>query len=82
MIEVTRKQIFDPQSLQSFVDQELAGLLPQGARGGWLTYLSADGQARFVLVHRVGDHWKIQGALEWDLKQGTYGGALSVVRSW
>jgi hypothetical protein len=75
-------RIFDAASLQKFVQAELAPLLPATANGGWLAYVGTDGQARFVMVHRVGDEWRVQGALEWDLRRGTYGGGLAVVRSW
>lgn len=83
-MEHTPTSIFDAQSLQKYVDKEVGNLLAgnDGKKRALLVYVGADGKTKFVYAQRYDEHWRVEGAFEFDLIDKSYQGGLQVVGTW
>lgn len=73
---------FSGESLRKTVDAYLADLPPDHVYAQ-LEYRVVDGTLRFEAAARVGNDWRVGGALAWHLQTGRVAeGSVRVVRSW
>ena len=73
---------FSAESLRQAVDGYFADI-PADHVCAQLEYKVTDGTVRVEAAARVGDHWRIGGALAWHLRTGRVTeGSVRVVGSW
>ena len=73
---------FSADSLRKAVDTYFADIPPDHVAAS-LEYRAADGTIRIAAAARVGDAWRIDGALAWGLRTGRVESAsVRVIGSW
>ena len=72
---------FDLAAQQRAIDAVLAQC-PPGTTKAVVGYVDTDGKAKAGVVVRIDDTWRVQGALEADLRAKTIAGALTVLGAW
>lgn len=71
---------FSADALRKAVDTYFADI-PEGHVYAQLEYRCTDGTIRIEAAARVGDHWKIGGALAWHLRAGKVD-SVRIIGSW
>lgn len=73
---------FSAEKLREAVDSWLASVPPDHVAAS-IEYRATDGTLRVVAAAKVGDHWRVDGALAWGLRTGRVDSAsVRVVGSW
>lgn len=73
---------FSAESLRKAVDGYFADIPPDHVAAS-LEYRATDGTIRLAAAARVGDHWRVDGALAWHLRTGKVDSAsIRVIGSW
>lgn len=72
--------VFSRDALQKYIDGAMGGV-PSG-HGYARLKVTLEGKVVFTTAARVNDHWMVNGALSYGIKDKAWAGEVEVVASW